>query len=217
MGTITATYPSEKISWNIMGPLPPTTHGHQYILVVTDLFTKCVEAFPLPNTTANTLGTILMNEVIYCFGVPAHLHSDQGANLHSAAVQKLCHLLGIHSTRTSAYHPECNGQVKRFNQTLETILAKIISDSDQHDWGLYLPKALIVYLTFLHEATGFTPYHLVFGHSPQLPIDVMLGRVSNPVVQSFSQFLQQTQISKGGVQRSSTTAFPTVFMPKRYA
>ena len=48
METITASYPFEKISWDIMGPLPPTPREHQYILVVTDLFTKWVEAFPLP-------------------------------------------------------------------------------------------------------------------------------------------------------------------------
>ena len=52
--------------------------------------------------------------------------------------------------------------------------------------------ALLAYRTSLHEATGFTPYHLVFGHSPQLPIDVMLGRVSSTTVQSFPQFVQQT-------------------------
>ena len=71
------------------------------------------------------------------------------------------------------------------------MLAEMINDSNQHDWDLYLSKALMAYHTSLHEATGFTPYHLVFGHSPQLPIDVMLGRVSNPVVQSFPQFVQQ--------------------------
>ena len=70
------------------------------------------------------------------------------------------------------------------------MLTKMINDSDQHDWDLYLPKALMAYRTSLHEATGFTPYHLVFGHSPQLPIDVILGCVSNPVVQSFPQFVQ---------------------------
>ena len=50
----------------------------------------------------------------------------------------------------------------------------------------------MAYHTSHHETTGFTPYHLVFGHSPKLPMDVMLGHVSNPVVQSFPQFVQQT-------------------------
>ena len=175
-----------------MGPLPLAPHGHQYILVVTDLFTKWVEAFPLANTTATTLATVPMNEIVCRYGVHAYLHSDQGANLRSAVIQQLCQLLGTLSTRTSAYHPEGNGQVERFNRTLEAMLAKMINGTDQHNWDLYLPKALLAYRTSLHEATGFTPDHLVFGHSPQLPIDMMLGRVGNTTVQSFPQFVQET-------------------------
>lgn len=89
------------------------------------------------------------------------LHSDQGANLCSAMVQELCHLLGI--TKSSAYHPEGNGQVERFNRTVEAMLAKVI-DEHQFNWDLYLPKALFAYRTSLH-VTGFTPFHLTFGCS----------------------------------------------------
>lgn len=153
-----------------MGPLPVTPQGNQYILVVTDLFTKWVEAFLLVDTTATTLATILMNDIVCRYGVPTYLHSDQGANLCSAVVQKFCCLFGIHSTRTSAYHPKGNGQVEWFNHTVEAMLAKIIGD--QQNWDLYLPKALLAY-TFVHEVTGFTPYYLVFGHFPQLLNDVM--------------------------------------------
>ena len=88
------------------------------------------------------------------------------------------------------YHPEGNGQVERFNRTLEDMLAKTIGEGNQQNWDIYLPKALLAYRTSLHEVTGFTPYHLVFGHSPQLPIDVMLGRITNTKVKSFPQFVQ---------------------------
>ena len=200
--TIQATYPFEKISWDIMGPLPSTPRGHQYMLLVTDLFTKWVEAFPLVDTTATTLATTLMNEVVCRYGVPAYLHSDQGANLCSTVVQELCRLLGIHRTRTSAYHPEGNGQVERMNRTVENMLAKVIAE-DQQNWDLYLPKVLLAYRTSIHEVTGFTPYHLVFGQSPQLPIDVITGHVDNKKSQSYPQFVKQTH---GYLKRAYTMA-----------
>lgn len=190
LGTIQATRPFERISWDIMGPLPITPRGNKYILVVTDVFTKWVEAFSLADTTAITLANVLMNEVICRYGVPTHLHSDQGANLCSAVIQELSHLLGFHMTRSSAYHPEGNGQVERFNRTLEAMLAKVTEH--QLDWDLYLPKVLFAYRSSLHETTGFTPYHLNFGRSPQLPIDVMLGRISKVKAQSYPHFVTQT-------------------------
>ena len=73
--------PFEVLSWDIMGPLPISSQGNKYILVVTDIFTKWVEAFALKDTTANTLATVLLNEVICRYGTPCTLYSDQGANL----------------------------------------------------------------------------------------------------------------------------------------
>ena len=105
LGTIEAKYPFEKVFWDIMGPLPTTSQGNKYILVVTDLFSKWTEAFPLKSTDSQTLATVLVNEVICRFGVPATLHSDQGANLTSNLISALCKLLGITQTRTTAYPP----------------------------------------------------------------------------------------------------------------
>ena len=138
LGTLQTTGPFEILSWDIMGPLPISSQGNKYILVVTDIFTKWVEAFALKDTTANTLATVLLNEVICRYGAPCTLHSDQGANLCSNVIHCLCQLLGISTTRTSAYHPEGNGQVERFNRTLEAILAKTVADN-QHDWDSQLP------------------------------------------------------------------------------
>ena len=92
------------------GPLPVRERGNKYILVVTDLFSKGVEAFPLQVTDGLTLTSILMDEVICRYGVPQQLHSDQGSNLNAEVNQKRCHLLGIERTRTTAYHPQGNGR-----------------------------------------------------------------------------------------------------------
>ena len=78
LGSIKCTYPFDVISWDIMGPLPLSTKGNKYILVITDLFSKWVEAFPLAVTDSETLASVLMDEVVCRNGVPRSLHSDQG-------------------------------------------------------------------------------------------------------------------------------------------
>ena len=112
-----------------MGPLPTSSKGKKYILVVTDIFSKWVEAFTLKSTDTETLATVLVNEIVCRYGVPSGLHSDQGANLTSQVISSLCRSLGIECTQTTAYHPQGNGQVERFNCTLEAMLAKLVKEN----------------------------------------------------------------------------------------
>ena len=88
--SIVSNYPFEKLSWDIMGPLPQTSSGNKYIVVVTDLFSKWVEAFPVKSTDTETLASLLTNEVICRYGIPSYLHSDQGANLTSNLITAMC-------------------------------------------------------------------------------------------------------------------------------
>ena len=201
LGTITADAPFQKLAWDIMGPLPTTPHGSKYLLVVTDVFTKWVEAFPLKSTEAESLATVLVKEVICRFGVPEMLHSDQGANLCSQVVQRVCDILGMHRTRTSAYHPQGNGQVERFNRTVESMLAKVVQEN-QKDWDTHIPSVLLAYRSAIHESTGFTPFHLTFGRSPRLPVDLMLGRtLPDTSCPEFVQDLHRTLRSSFSLAR----------------
>ena len=113
---------SDTAFWDIMGPLLTSSQDSKFTLVITYLFTKWMKAFPLKDTTAT----------ICRYGVTSSLHSNQGTSLCSNVVYSLCELLGI---RTSAYHPEGNGQVERLKHTLESILAKTI-DANQGTIGI---------------------------------------------------------------------------------
>ena len=68
----------ERITLDILGPLPLSESGNQYLLIVADCFTKWPEACPLPNQEATTVAKVLVNEMICQFRVPLEIHSDQG-------------------------------------------------------------------------------------------------------------------------------------------
>ena len=101
--------PLERVGLDILGPLPESSLGNKYILVVSDCFTKWVEAYPILNQETVTIANVLVNEFISRFQVPLLLHSDQGSQFESSLFQELCSLLDIDKTRITAYHPQSDG------------------------------------------------------------------------------------------------------------
>ena len=156
-----------------MGPLPETSRGNKHFLVVTDHFTKWCEVFPTADQKASTVAEILVNRVFSRFGPPTIIHSDQGRNFESNLMQEVCSLMGIHKSRTTAYHPQCDGQVECQNRTLQEMLAAFISDH-RDNWDNWVTLAVYAYNTSCHESTGFSPYDLVFGRSARTPLELDL-------------------------------------------
>ena len=70
--------PMQLMAVDILGPLPESGEGNSYVLVVSNYFTKWMEAFPMPNQEASTVATKLVDEVFCRFSMPEQLHSDQG-------------------------------------------------------------------------------------------------------------------------------------------
>ena len=136
--------PFERVSMDIVGLLPRTQRGNQYILTVVNHFTKHVKAYALPDQEAATIARVCLNEFILHFGVPYIIHTDQGANFESQMFNKLFQLLNIKKTRTSPYHPQCDGQVERMNRTLIELLALNVANPSEN-WDLNLGLVLIAY------------------------------------------------------------------------
>ena len=163
-----------------MGPLPETARGNRHILVMMDHFSKWCEAFPTKDQKASTVANILLHKVFSRFGPPTVLHSDQGANFESNLMHELCDLMGIAKTRTSAYHPQCDGQVERQNRTLQDMLSKFVSNHAD-DWDQWLDPVVFAYNTSRHDSTGYSPYEMIFGRTPRMPFELEIGMpLSNP-------------------------------------
>ena len=150
------------IGVNVMD-LPKTEAGNRHVVVFQDFLSKWPLVFPVPDQKAIRLARLLAEEVIPVFGVPEALLSDRGTNLLSHIMQDLCKMLGIRKLNTTAYHPQCDGMVERFNRTLKTILRKHATRFG-NQWDLYLPGVLWAYRNTPHDSTLEKPSFLLFGH-----------------------------------------------------
>ncbi len=167
--------PMERLAVDVMGPFPVSSRGNRYVLVVCDYFTKWTESFAMPNQEAETVARLIVNEVVCRFGVPYTIHSDQGTNFESTLFQQICRLLGIHKSRTTAYHPQSDGLVERFNRTLQAMLAAYVRE-DQTDWDDHLPHIMMAYRASEHASTRATPNFLMLGREVNIPLDLLAGK-----------------------------------------
>ncbi len=178
MGTFISGSRGERVSLDIMGPLPVTKQGNQFILVIADMFTKWTIAIALPDQEAKTVADALMEHWIAVYGCPRELHSDQGSNFESKIFQEVCDICGIGKTRSSPRHPQSNGQVERYNRTLATMLA-IAVDENQTTWDNHLPFVMMAYRSSCHASTGLSPNQLTFGEENLLPMHVVVGTTTD--------------------------------------
>ena len=127
----------QGIDIDIVGPLPRSRRGNRYILTVQCSFTMWAEAYAIPNQRATTCARVLVKNWIGRYGVPDSIHSGQGRNFESQVFEEMCHLLNINKTRSTAYHPEGNGQVENLHKTLKSML-KARVDDDPQGWDKQL-------------------------------------------------------------------------------
>jgi len=167
--------PFGRVGIDISGPYNPTAEGNKYILVISDYFTKWVEAYPMSNMEAHTVAEIVVTKWISRMGVPMVIHSDQGRNFESKLFKQMCDLLGVKKTRTTAFRPASNGLVERFNRTLNEMICTTVREGSL-TWDKRVHLLTMAYRGTPHESTGFSPNFMVYGRELYMPIDVMMGR-----------------------------------------
>ena len=99
------------------------------------------------------------------------IHTDQGRNFEAALMKDVCQIMGIHKTRTTAFRPQSDGFVERFNRTLQ----QMYTNYQQTDWDKLLPLMLTAYRATPQETTGQSPNMLMLGREIMLPVDLVAG------------------------------------------
>jgi transposase InsO family protein len=113
-----ATEPLEYVAMDILGPLPKTEHGHRFLLVICDRFSKLTRTVPLRSTSALVVAKAFCEHWVLVYGLPRYLLTDNGTQFTAKFFLAVCHDLGISKVFTTAYHPQTNGKVERFNRTI---------------------------------------------------------------------------------------------------
>ena len=188
---IFATKPGQIITMDNMGPIPLANGKFKHILVICDHFTKYVEFFATKTVTALETAKKLV-EYISRHGCPESILSDQGKNFQSELITELWELLDVHQLKTTAYHPQCNGQTERLNRTLQNMLANYINDK-KDDWDEYLPLLQFAYNTAIHSTTKFSPFELTYGREPRMPLDLMHNNTQLELYLSTESFAYELQ------------------------
>ncbi|KAK3098851.1 hypothetical protein FSP39_023736 [Pinctada imbricata] len=163
--------PFSRVLVDCVGPLPRTRSGNQYLLTIMCTSTRFPEAMPLRNIKAKTIVKALTKFFSFV-GAPKAIQSDQGSNFMSGLFQQVMHELGIRQYKSSAYHPESQGALERFHQTLKTMM-KTYCHQYGKDWDEGVHLVLFAAREAVQESLGFSPFELVFGHTVRGPLKLL--------------------------------------------
>ena len=164
--------PFEIVTIDIIGPiLLESKSGNKYILVMVCHCTKYINLNAMKTHTAKEVAKHVFN-LICRHSCLKRILTDQGKCFEAELFQELLALLDIAKSRTTPYHPKADGLTERFNWKSEGMLRCFIEEN-LVDWDEYLDTLAFAYNTVVHATTGVTPFEIVYGRKPRLPVDLI--------------------------------------------
>ena len=166
-------YPFEMVGIDTCGPFPESLQGNKYIVTIVDHFSSWPEAYAVPDKTAETVARLLLEKFFPVHACPQTILSDRGTEFVNGVIEYLLTKMKVLHIKTSPFHPQTNGKTERFHRYMNDVLAKYIQ-KEPCNWDSYIPGMLMAYRTSVNESTLHTPFFLVYGRDPVLPMDTLL-------------------------------------------
>jgi len=194
--------PLEMVAIDILGPLPQSSRGFRFILVMADRFTKLTQAVPLRRITAYDVAVAFVEHWVFKYGPPETLLSDNGSQFVAHFFQRVCKLLHTANVFTTTYHPQTNGQVERFNRSLTAMLRSYV-DEHPKDWCAYTSALCYAYNMAVHRSTNTTPFELVLSRPPpEFTLAHSPRRRKAPVRETKEDYARRLGIAIGKARNS---------------
>jgi transposase InsO family protein len=181
----------QLLAMDFHGPITPTSRsGNKYIISLTDILSKFVITKAVRDCTTDTAARFLQEDVICKYGTPKCILTDNGTHFTSTMMKTLLQRLGITHLYSTPYHPQTNGQIERFNSTMDAKIASL-SNQSRSDWDDQLPFVTFNYNATVHSTTKTIPFELMYGRSPVFPFDPQHQLVSLPHDPHYSKKLSE--------------------------
>ena len=159
---IPITWPFAVWGLDMVGPFKRSKDKNTHLLVAVNKFTKWVEAEPASKCDAATTVQFI-KKVIFRFGYPHNIITDNGTNLSKGAIKEFCQREHIHLDVSSVAHPQSNGQAERANQEISRGIKPWLMVPLQRTlscWVEELPPVLWSINTTPNRSTGYTPFFM---------------------------------------------------------
>ena len=166
----------DAIHVDLIGPMDASGQC-AYALTMIDRMSRWPEACPIPDISAETVARALVTHWISRYGVPLSITTDRGAQFTSQLWTQLNQLMGTERRPTTAYHPQSNGLVERFNRDLKTALTTM---DDPTNWTDHLPLILLALRSQYKPDLKATSAEAVYGCTLRLPHDMVDGSLEEP-------------------------------------
>jgi hypothetical protein len=166
------TGPNQRLHVDLWGPQKSKDGSPRYVLVMTCAFSKLVALAVLPDKSADTVAQAILHRWIFSFGVPRVLLSDQGLEFNNKVLASVCSSLEISYLTTSGYRPQTNGQAEVFNRSMASYLARMLTQAHRSslDWETLIGPLQLSYNTATHKATRHSPFSILLGYNPRVPL-----------------------------------------------
>lgn len=164
--TTTPTKSFDILSIDTVGPFTYTNKGNRYAVTMQCDLSKFIIIVPIPDKSATTIAKAVIEKCILIFGPVSSIKTDQGTE-YKGVFDKVCELLKITHTCSSAYHPQTIGSLERSHKTLNEYL-RIFTNDTKNDWDEWLPFFSFCFNTTPCVDHGYTPFQLVFGKTCNL-------------------------------------------------
>ena len=161
----------QLVSMDFHGPIIPTSQrGNKYVIALTDVLSKFVVTKAVRDNSAQTAVRFLKEDIITKFGTPRCILTDNGTHFTASMMNELIKKIGATHLYSTPYHPQTNGQIERYNSTMDAKIAAL-SNLRKTDWDEQLSFVTFNYNTSTHASTKQIPFKMMYGRDPVLPFD----------------------------------------------